>query len=44
MSDNENKPAARPQGGPMMGGRVVEKPKDFKKSWTKLIQYSKKHI
>jgi len=32
----------RPPGGPH-GGHIVEKPKDFKKSWNQLFIYSKRH-
>ncbi len=37
----ETKPMARPNRGPHMGGRVVEKPKNFKKSMIELLGYVK---
>lgn len=43
MSD-EIKTPIRPKGGHGRGMRVAEKPKDFKKSFASLINYSKKYI
>lgn len=41
--DNVKRQGPRgPMGGP--GGRVVEKPKDFKKTWIKLLKFSKEYL
>ncbi len=53
MSKNEyeigqmkrQRPPMAPRGpGGMHGGGIVEKPKDFKKSWSKLIAYSRQYL
>lgn len=41
---NERRSATRHGGNGPHGGRVVEKPKEFKKTWAKLINYSKAYI
>lgn len=41
--DNGRRQGPRgPMGGP--GGRVVEKPKEFKKTWIKLLKFSKEYL
>lgn len=41
MSETHNKP---PRHGPMAGPRVAEKPKNFKKSWGKLLRFGKPYL
>lgn len=46
MSENKRRPAGGFGGGGMRGGQqgVIEKPKDFKTSWGKLIKYCKNYL
>lgn len=41
---NTKAPHSRPRGGPGGGGFTGEKPKDFKKTWSKLIKYANKEL
>lgn len=40
--DNVRRPMGGPMGGP--GRRIAEKPKDLKKTWIKLLKYSKEYL
>ncbi|MDR2866811.1 MAG: ABC transporter ATP-binding protein/permease [Methanomassiliicoccaceae archaeon] len=44
MSKGPKEETRLPRGGPMAGGMVAEKPKEFKKTWGKLFRYSKAYM